>query len=207
MDTQELSYMLVGLGVTFATFAVIFVVTLAIAMVLHYVEAIPVFKLAKKNGIGYAWVALIPIKLCSTFVLSAIPGEREINLFGKFKLKNMSAIIIYLCVYLIGVPVVTLISGLIGGVLGLIPILGIILAAIVGFILGLVPAVAIVVLEYAFLKDVIDIYNEDKNANRTTSLIVTITDCFFYIVRGIYLWTLLKKEPVASKLEVEYSEI
>ena len=63
----------------------IIVLPIILALVLHYVEAIPVFKIAKKMGVDKAWIALIPIKLCSTYVLSCIPGNREIDFFGKFK--------------------------------------------------------------------------------------------------------------------------
>ena len=130
------------------------------------------------------------------------------NLFGKWKFKRLTAILVYLGIVLIGVHAVSTISGVISGILSLIPILRWILAPIVGFVLGLIPGVALIVFEYYFLRDIVDMYNADSNSAKTTTIIITIANYFTAgIVRGIYLWTLLKKQPVTHQVEAEYSEI
>lgn len=161
------------------------IVTTVVTLIVHYVEAIPVYKLAKKRGVNHAMVALIPIQPCIMFVLASIPGEREIDYFGQFKTKLMTSILIYCGVYL-ATPAL----------------------ASVGGILALVPIAATLILDYIYLKDVIGLYNPDKSANNTASIIITIANYFTGgLVRGIYMWGLLKKEPVDQALEVEYSEV
>lgn len=194
-----------GMAVSFGIMIVSAIICLVIALAFQYVEAIPTFKIAKKNGVDHAWIALIPILPCRLYILSKIAGDKEISFFGKVTIKNrLVAFLIWLGVYLIGVPLMTFIAGLIGGVLGLIPVIGIILAALVGFVLGLVPAAVTWLIEYSFLRDVLDIYKEDKHSNNTTSIVISVLSCFFTrLVRGIYLWTLIKKEPLYSTATYE----
>lgn len=159
------------------------IIATIVALIIHYVEAIPVYKLAKKRGVNHAMVALIPIQPCIMFVLASIPGEREIDYFGKFKTKLMTSILIYCGVYL-ATPAL----------------------ASVGGILALIPIAATLILDYIYLKDVIGLYNPDKSANNTASIIVTIANYFTGgLVRGIYMWVLLKKEPIEQAPKVECS--
>lgn len=192
-----------GILVYLSALIIPLIIIAVVILVMHYVEAIPVFKLAKKAGIKYAWVALIPIKPCSTFVLASIPGEKEVSLLGKKDIKRTTAIIIYFVILFVGVPIATFISGIIGTFLGIIPFIGIILAGLVGTVIGLIPGAALIIFEYSFLKDITDLYDTGKS----TALIITIINYFVPIVRGIYLWTLIKKEPLTQNYHAEFSEV
>ena len=66
------------------------------------------------------------------------------------------------------------------------------------FILGLVPAAACAVIEYVYLRDLLDIYKEDKKANNTAAIVVSVIDFVLVgdLIRTCYLYTLIKKQPL-----------
>ena len=189
-----------------ALIGVILLIGVVIALAFHYLEAIPTFIIAKKNGFRHAWVALIPIHLCITYVLSGIPGERDTKV-AKWTIKSKTAFLVYLLIAIVGTGIAATISGLIGGVLGLIPFIGVFLSALIGTVIGLIPAIACILFEHAFLRDVINVYNTDAKSSSTTALIVVIVNYFIKIVRPIYLWTLVGKQPIHNRFEAEFTEV
>ena len=187
---------LLALGGLVFVFAVLICVLLA--LIIHYIEAIPTYIIAKKNGYRHAWVALLPSTFCSAFVLSAIPGKRDVKLIGRFSMKNVTAFITYIFIAILGPALI----GIVSKILLPIPVLGVLLATLA----RLVPAIACTIIEYAFLRDVIDIYSTDKKSNIITSIIVVIANRFIVIVRAIYLWTLVGRTPESQPIVAEFTE-
>ncbi len=211
-DFEEIMYQLMellGLGAYIgASLAPIIIagimaiIGIVVSLALHYIEAIPLFKIGKKLGLKNAWIALIPIRYCSVYVLSALAGEKEISFFGKFTIKKrLYSFLAWLGISILGFAVVGVISGIISAIIGWIPIINLIVP-LISFVLNLLPTAACVIIEYYFLLDLIDVFNPDKKSNNTTALVISIIDAFIgYIVRGIYLWTLIKKAPLYNPLD------
>ena len=174
------------------------VIALIVILVLHYIEAIPTFIIAKKNGFRFAWIALLPLPFCTAFVLSSTPGTRDVSLIGKWSVKNTVAFILFIFVSILGVSIMNVVAKS----LILIPILGFLLSAIT----RIIPVAAIVLFEYAFLRDVIDIYSTDKKSNAIIAVVIAVANRFIPIVKGIYLWTLVGKTPAEQPITAEFTE-
>ena len=188
---------LIGLG-GIALLIVVAIIALVVALVIHYIEAIPTYIIAKKNSYRYAWVALLPFSICTTFVLSAIPGNRNVKITEKLSMKNVTAFVTYILIALIG----SSLMGIVSKALLVIPVLGLFLSIVARYL----PVIALAIIEYAFLKDVIDIYNHDKKSNIITAVVVVVANKFLVIVRGIYLWTLVGKTPANQPIVAEFTE-
>ena len=181
-----------GVSAIFAIIAAIFAGIVAI--VLYILYSIPVYSLAKKVGVKYAWLAWVPIfhVYFRLFVLCEIAGNKPfIPNIGKFKIESrkMSFLAHILIKYLGGMIISTVV-----GILSMfLPIVG-----SLSIVLGLVPAAACAIIEYVYLRDVIDIFKEDKKSNNTTSIIVTVIDAILVgdFIRTCYLFTLMKKQPL-----------
>lgn len=163
------------------------------AVAMWVLEAIPLYKLSKKTGRKMPWLAWIPIfsGYCRLYVLADIPGDKEYDIFGKYKIKQRSnAFWIYVAINVLG-----------SFVIGFIVTLASLLIPIVGsfsIVLNLLPMAATAVMRYIFLKDVLNIFKPDAKANNTAAIIVTALDTFVTLgfARTVYLYTLLKYEPL-----------
>ena len=200
---------LIGLfGVSgFALLLMVLFIGAAIYLVCHYFEAIPVYIIAKKNGYRYAWVSLIPVAACKLFVLSALPGERDTKLLGKWSMKNLPAFIIYILLPLIGPSFAIIAGSIVSIVLLLIPFIGALLSPLAFLAAALIFVFAVLMFEYAFLRDIADLYGSDKDSNSTTAIVIVVLNFFFKIVRPIYLWTLVGKQPIHNRFEAEFTEV
>ncbi len=167
------------------------------AVVRYILEAFPVYKVAKKVGRKHAWLAWVPIfpSLFRMYVLSDIAGDKpvEIKLFGK-NLKFQNRILVFFCYVGIGVFGAELLT-IVLGIFSIIPIIGQIVA-IFGSLFYLLPPIAEGIIEYIYLRDVLDKFKENKASNRKTSIIVTILDsiCTLGFARVVILYTIMNKE-------------
>ncbi len=194
------SFASMGASMIFAIFALI--VAGVVAIVAYILYSIPVYSLAKKVGLKNAWLAWVPIfhDYFRLFVLSEIVGNKPfVPNIGKFKIESrkMSFLAHILIKYLGG----TVISTVVAILSAILPIVG-----SFSIILGLVPAVACAIIEYVYLRDVIDIFKEDKKSNNTAAIVVTVIDAILVgdFIRTCYLFTLMKKQPLpVSEIVVE----
>ena len=184
------------------------VMSVVLGIVLFIVKAIPVFALAKKNGRKLAWLAWIPFftDYLQTFVLMDTPGNAPFKLFkGKLNLeKRWIAFCIWLGICLLGGSIVSALNTAISSVLVAIPVLGPAVAVLVRFVLGYVVVAAAGIMEFGFLRDVLNVYNADKKNNQTVSVVIIVLDA---LVTGgwaktIWLYLQLKKKPLPVQ-EVE----
>ncbi len=184
------------------------IISFIFKFIIYVLEAFPVYKLARKTGRKRAWLAWVPVfgSYFRLYVLADIAGDKELVFFGKFKLKNRPlSFWMYVGIDLFGSTLITAVIG----VLQVLPVIGQIIGAL-STLLNLVPAVAKAFIEYAYLRDVLNIFKEDKKANNTASIVVTALDALATLgfARVIYLYTILKYNPIPEKvMEVEAEEI
>ncbi len=171
-------------------FLIVAIPLLIIAAATYFVEAIAVYKLATKAGRKNTWLAWIPIvgHYTRTYLISDIAGDKEFSLFdGKICIKNrMNSFWIYVAIGYGG--------GLISSIVGMIPFIGVFIAPLVSFAI----VVAAALMRFVYLKDMLDVFKEDKEKNEKTSIIVTIIDSLISngLVRAIYLCTVMKCDPI-----------
>ncbi len=196
--------LLVGLITSIITAVISFI----FQFIIYVLEAFPVYKLARKTGRKRAWLAWVPVfgSYFRLYVLADIAGDKELVFFGKFKLKNRPlSFWMYVGIDLFGSTLITAVIG----VLQVLPVIGQIIGAL-STLLYLVPAVAKAFIEYAYLRDVLNIFKEDKKANNTAAIVVTALDALatFGFARVVYLYTILKYNPIPEKvMEVEAEEV
>ena len=68
-------------------------------------------------------------------------------------------------------------------------------------ILALLPAAACAIIEYVYLRDVLDLFKEDKQANNTAAILVSVIDACLIsnLVQSCYLLTVMKRQPLPQK--------
>ncbi len=184
-------------GVVLTILIIVMIVAFVLSTIVYVLSAFPLYKLAKKLDRPYAWLAWIPIvgTYFRTYVLCDLAGDKELVIIpDKIVIKDRKmSFLIYLGIVILGSAIV----GTIIGILSLIPIIG-----WFSYILAFAPIVCAGFMEYAYLRDVLDIFKEDKQSNKTTSIIVTVLDCLvtYGIARIVILFTLLKREPIAQNV-------
>ena len=160
------------------------VIAFVIGFIISYlICAIPVYSLVKKCNRKSAWMAWIPIfgGLFRSYVLSDIAGDKEFSLFnGKMRFKNRQNVFwIYLCINLLGDTIITVLVS----VLSFVPLIN-----VLSPVLFFVPGVCTSFIEFVYLRDVLDIFGEDKNKNRTVSIVITLLDYFLTFLADILLY-------------------
>ncbi len=191
-DFAELGFSAVLLTISAVTAIVGFIFTLA----QYLLAAYPVYKLSKKLGRKYAFLAWIPVfsSYFRMFVIADMAGDKEAKAFGgKVTIKNrFTSFWIYLLVAICGGAILSFITL----VLNIIPGLGQILSMF-SSVLHLVPAFVAGVFEYVYLRDMLDIFKADKKNNNTVAIVVTVIDAFVGgWAKVIYFYTMLKLEPL-----------
>ena len=180
------------------------IVGLVVAVVTWVLEAIPIFLLAKKVGRDNAWFAWVPIFGAEfrLWVLSYIAGDKPFTVYKeKYTIKNRAySFWLYVAIKYFGAAVI---SSVVGVVSAIIPLIGSVSA-----VLMLLPAVACAIIEYVYLRDVLDIFKENKEANKKASFFITLLDSFVTLgfARIVYLFTLLKCSPLPSNDEIVIEE-
>lgn len=206
-DIAEIFYY--GNGIAELSFAAIFLIVMLgvllfvglLLLVQYILTAIPVYKLAKKLNIPNAGIAWIPFvsTYCHTYLLCSMSKEKDLILINnneKYKIKDRKQSFLYYV--LIGVCGNIVISLFIT-VASFVPIVGT-FVSVFGYFLYYIPAIALAVMNYAYLRDVINIFKPDRNANSTTAIIITVLDSFITIgfARAFYIFKLTKLEPISE---------
>ena len=185
-------------GVVLTILMVSLAIGLVVSALVYIFSAFPLYKLAQKLNRPYAWLAWIPI--CSryfrTYVLADLADNKELVIIPEkivIKDRKMS-FWIYVGISVLGGMLV----GLVSSVLSLIPVIGPILCIPV----ALLPAICLAFMDYAYLRDTLDLFKEDKQSNKTTSIVVTVLDYFISagIAKIIVLFTLLKRDPIPQNV-------
>lgn len=178
------------------------VVSFITTLIIWLVEAFPTYKLAKKVGCNKAFLAWIPIlgNYFRMYVLVTMVEDTPFELFGgKIKIENRSlSFWLYVAISYFGVALITALVSL----LTVIPVIGTVIGSI-SSLLYLLPPVVTGLMEYVYLKDVLDLFKEDKKSNSTASIVVTVLDSFvtFGLARAIFLCTMLKTEPLPKAIK------
>ncbi len=191
-----------GIGAIFSVIStgisiLVAIITAIFTIIFVIFHAIPVYSLAKKVGLKYAWLSWIPFfnNYFRLFVISEIAGNKPfVPNLGKFKIENRKlSFLAYVLIKNFAGLIVAVISGVASMV---IPIVG-----SISLVLGLIPTAACAWIEYVYLRDLLDIFKEDKKSNNTTSIIITVIDALlpFDLIRTGYLYTLMKKQPLPEK--------
>ncbi len=182
-----------GIMLIFFTIVVLFCMILAFAM--WILEAIPVYKLAKKTGRPMPWLAWIPVfgSYFRMYVIADIPGKKEVNVFNKWRVESRSNMFwIYAGIKFLGSFIISIIVSVCSFI---IPVIGSLSA-----VLYLLPMAATGIIEYIFFKELLDVFKSDQQANSVASIVVTILDKLVTggLARTVYLYTLLKLEPIEN---------
>lgn len=194
----------VGWGVALASV----VLAAVMKVVVFIVKAIPVFALAKKNGRKLAWLAWMPFftDYLQTMVLMDTPGDVPFKLFnGKLTIKRRwISYAIWLGVLLIAPKLIGAIRAPIVAAVGVVPVVGVLVGSLISFVLNYTVKGALGILEFGYLRDVLNVYNADKKNNQTMAIVIVVLD---WLVTGgwaqtIWLYLQLKKKPLPVQ-EVE----
>lgn len=181
-------------------FIALLVIAFVISVVVFLVEAVPIFKASKKLNRPCAWLiwlGWLPVvgTYIKTYVLCDIAGDKSVKLFGKYEIESrLTSFWIYVGISVLGTAIISIIVS----ILSFIPIIG-----AFSWILSYIPVVVLAVFNYAYLRDVLDLFKADKNANNTAAIIVTILDSTvtFGLARAIYLYTIYKLDPLPQDYE------
>ncbi len=191
LGIAELGIVGVILMATIIVSIVTAVVSFLVTVILWILEAIPLYKLAKKTNRKRAWLAWVPIlgNYFRMYVLADIPGDKPFSIASRSISRNM-AFWIYIGIDLFGVALVNVIVAIINF---FIPVVGLLALAF-----NLLPLVCAGFMEYIFLKDVLDVFKADEKSNKVASIVITVLDNLATLgfARLVYLYTLLKYKPI-----------
>lgn len=188
-----------GIGIVWSIILIISaIVSFTVSMVHWLLQAYPLFRLAQKTGRKCAWLAWIPFigDYCRTFVLSDLPGNKEVVILNKVKLSRVAAFWIWVGVKLFGFIVWDGVMTILSGVVSATGIGALLTPAFA--VLSFVPDVALFLFEYTFLRDALDLFKPDRKKNNTIAIILSVVDYFlpWRFARTVYLWFLLRCEPL-----------
>ncbi|MDO5123836.1 MAG: hypothetical protein Q4D44_04125 [Eubacteriales bacterium] len=153
-------------------FVMIFVI-FALAIASYIVNAIAIFKLAKKHGLEYPFLAFVPV--FNIYLLTKLPGDKPFTLLGgSIKFDDRA--------YAFGIFAA---------------------ASSLASLLGIIATVVAAFVNYGLLKDVLDMYSDDLEGNNKKAIIATVLDYIFTmgIIRGILLLKLTGEKKDDAKEE------
>ena len=144
------------------------------------------------------WLAWLPVigSYIGVYVLTDVPGNKPLNLINKVVIQNrLMSFWMYIGIAVFGPTLITTFITIVN----LIPFLGQIIS-LCSSVLYLVPTVASAWFDYAYLRDVLDIFNENHRSNRNTAIIIAVLDTLvtFGFARAFYLYTVMNKEPLVK---------
>lgn len=171
-----------------------------ISFLFYFLRAFPVSRIGKKLGCKYAGLAWIPLFQfsISSFILCHASGKEYFTLFGgKLRLKSGTSFLLYLLSAFFGPVIVTTLTGLVVTLLGWIPLIGQVMTLITP-LLGFLPAAICGMIEYVYLRDVLDRFKPDQKDNRIAAGVVSGLDAFitYGLARYVYLFSFMNKTPL-----------
>ncbi len=165
-------------GVILLIYAATFIFAIAIGIVL----CIPYYKMAKNQGMNYAWLAFIPIG--NTWILSQL-SQREYNIFNWICFKERKKafyfwLIFTGCQFVIILGMTFLMA---------IPYIGV-LFGVLYYPVAIVLGIAAQIIGWRFNYDLLCTYGEKENA-----MAISIINCFIPIVMIVYSFIIMNREP------------
>ena len=187
------------------TFVLVFGIMYIMLTLFLAAEAIPVFMIAKKLGRPKPWLAwlfLIPVAgpFLLQYAIMDLAGDKPFALGDKIKFaKRSTSWLIWVGVTLGG----TLLAVVLALVLGLIPFVGPFLAVLVWMPIMLIIVAVAVVVNFVHLRDVLELYYEEKQTCMILSLAICIGDvvCTGGLAEIVLLWLIAFREPLAASEE------
>jgi len=202
LGIAELGISGVVLIYTIVVALVAMVCTAITSLALFILGAIPLYRIGKKlqrPSVWLIWLSWLPVigGYFRSYVLADIPGDKPLWLTEKYAIENRK--LSFWIMIGIGVFGGAIISALIG-ILSLIPVLGQI-GAMLSMPLYLAPIVAVEWMQYAYLRDVLDLFSGDRKKNRTAAIVVAALDAVATMgfAQIVYLYTIMNKEPLAAE--------
>ena len=177
-----------------------------VSVLIFIIEATPLYKVSKKMNRKYAWMvwlSWIPIigKYFCTFVVADIPGDKPVRLFKKIQIESrVMSFCIHTGIGIFGTALVTVIVG----IANVIPVVGQAIGAF-STLFYLIPAIATAWIEYAYMRDILDIFKPNKKSNNITAIVIAALDglATMGIARAVYMYTIMNKEPLFQVTEAE----
>ena len=199
-DFSDLSDIGSAFGIGFAAIAgiavIVIVIAIVIAIALYIIKAIPIYILSKKAGRNYPWLAFIPI-IGQSYTLATI-GEGPVTIpLIKKTIANRGTAFWILFGISIGVSAVSSILS----ACAIIPVIGI-LTTLLATLLSVALAVVSGLFYYAFYYDIFVLYQPESTNNKAFAVLCALSPYFCAdILSTIFLYTLIKKEPVHAPME------
>lgn len=168
-----------------------------LAVALYLVSAISVYSLAKKANYKLAWLAWIPLcqPLVCTFVLYQSSGKDAFEFInGKLKVnQGIWMFVGYAVASVVGGAIISFVNGLIGSI----PVIGVIWA-VIAFIPNIIFSLLLGAFQYVYLRDFVGIFKSDLKKIQIHCFIVTLLDVLLTggWARAIYLLTMMKLQPL-----------
>lgn len=159
-------------------------------------------KIAEKFGDAgnFAWIPVFQQGF-TMHLIHKITGKKRLVLFDKYAISNgTTAIWLWILVHYFGMSAIKLAVT----DLAFVPVLGVIVL-ILGNLLTLIPLAAEALLGYAYIRDLLELFEDNKNKNITLAIIISIVDVLIGggLARAILLMFYLKKEPVIAQINAE----
>lgn len=193
------------LGIASSAFTLIFTIVVVLAVVIYWIvfyfgSAIPLFVVGRRAKCKYAWLAWVPIfqDVFSIFVMWKISGKEPFEFWnGKICIKqSLLAVAAYPLIQFFGAFIVSFIVT----ILNVIPGFGQV-ASLLANLLYCIPAFFLGVIEYVYLRDVIQVFRADEKKCRLHAFVVVILDNLLTLgwARNIYLISLMGKKPLPKE--------
>lgn len=174
-DVESLVEGLVASGALIMVIAIIGIMLL-LSIGVYVLQAVPLYKMAKKLGHQYPWMAWIPF--ANTYLMFTLPDKQlRILAFNK-DIDRVTGFWIWLALNLGGT--------VIQGIVSVIPVIGTLIATLLPFAI----LVANIFITYAMYKDLYEMFVDESQATpfAIVSMIVPIT-----VV--VFLWIASSKNP------------
>ena len=182
--------------ITFATYGAILVGIFAVISANYVFTGYVYSAMAKKLNVGcegYAWIPVFQQGF-AMYLIYQMTGKKRLVLFGKYVISNGGlAVALWIGVHYLGNAAVQVFVGQFAWV----PVVGALVLAL-GNLLALIPVAAFTLLEYAYVRDLLNLFEADEKKNNVVAVIVAVVDALIPlgIAKTILLACYLKKEPL-----------
>jgi hypothetical protein len=181
----------------FSFYGIILLLVIAIAVAKYIITGYSHSKLAEKLGTdgAYAWIPVFQQGF-TMHLIYQMTGKKRLVIFDKYVISNGGiAVMLWIFIHYFGISAIQLAAGQLAWV----PVVGILMLT-AGNLLLLIPLVAEGILEYAYVRDVLNMFSEDKNKNVILAVIIAVADVLIGggLARAILFMFYLKKEPLSA---------
>ena len=186
---------------TIGIYGAVLVGVFAIFVARYILTGFAYSKMAEKFNLENRRLAWIPFfqQGIAMYLIYGMTGKKRLVLFDKYAISNGGvAIALWIGIEYLGMAAMKVaIEEVVW-----IPVVGVVVLLLSSF-LALVPLVAAALLEYAYLRDLLNLFNEDEGKNKVIAVIVAIIDALIplRLARTILLLCYLKKEPLTVSAE------